>query len=116
MAIEPRSASATRNRRSEPRWRTPLQSGKIFDERHRFLIDCQIYDRSAHGVRIRLVANILMPGRIRIFNEIAKELFDAKIAWQRNQDVGLRILSQVEWRHLTRAQIAVMGITPDDKG
>ncbi|MGO9007039.1 MAG: PilZ domain-containing protein [Beijerinckiaceae bacterium] len=94
--MEPRTAFAAREKRSEPRWRTRLQSAKILDVHGRFLIDRRIYDRSAHGARLRLAAHFVVPGRIGFVDELANQSFDAKVAWQRNQEIGVRILSRAK--------------------
>jgi hypothetical protein len=80
-----------RNRRTEPRVRTRLRSGKLLDRNKIFLTDCSIFDRSAHGARLRLFANVDLPERFGLYDEIAKQLFDAKVAWRRGQDVGVRL-------------------------
>jgi hypothetical protein len=105
MAVELRTASAMRNKRSEPRWRTRLQSGKIFDSHNRFLTDCQVHDRSTHGARLRVVVNAALPSRLRFFDEVAKQLFEVQVAWQRGQDIGAKFVGQI---HVTEAQSAVL--------
>ncbi|MGD1036132.1 MAG: PilZ domain-containing protein [Roseiarcus sp.] len=80
------------NRRSEPRVRTRLRSGKLLDRDKIFLTDCSIFDRSTHGARLRLFANVDLPERFRLYDEASKQLFDAKVAWRRGQDVGVRLL------------------------
>ena len=80
------------NRRSEPRVRTRLRTGKLLDRNKKFLTDCSIFDRSTHGARLRLFANVDLPERFRLYDEASKQLFDAKVAWRRGQDVGVRLL------------------------
>ncbi len=84
----PQPAAKSGEKRSEARRRTRLLSGKILDLENKFLIDCQINNRSAHGVRLILVAKIKVPRRFRLFSDIDGELAEAVVAWQRGQNIG----------------------------
>ena len=88
-------AADGQNLRSEPRVRTRLRGGKLFDQHNKFLIDCSIFDRSNHGARLRLFAIKVLPARLRLYDEACKQVFDAEVAWARGQDVGLRLLSPI---------------------
>jgi hypothetical protein len=79
------------NLRSEARMHTRLRSGKLFGRHKAFLTDCSIFDRSTHGARLRLFANIVLPERFCLYDDAAKQLYDAKVAWRRGQDVGVRL-------------------------
>lgn len=83
-----RPAAKSGDKRGEARRRTRLVSGKILDRDNKFLIDCQIHNRSAHGVRLILVAKIKVPRRFRLFSDIDGELAEAVVAWQRGQNIG----------------------------
>ena len=85
--IGPNGASG--DKRAESRQRTRLLSGKILDLDNKFLIDCQIHNRSAHGARLILVAKIKVPRRFRLFGDIDGELVQAIVAWQRGQNLGV---------------------------
>ena len=50
--VKPKDAG---DKRSAHRRRTRLRSGKLLDPRNALLIDCQVYDRSEKGARIRLI-------------------------------------------------------------
>jgi hypothetical protein len=76
-------------KRGETRRRTRLRSGKILDARNKFLVECQVYDRSARGARLRLVANIFMPPRLRLFDDETKLVCDARVIWRRNHELGV---------------------------
>ena len=95
MDAMPQTADRSRNKRSEPRWRTRLQSGRILDSRNRVLTDCQVHDRSGHGARLRIPVNAALPSRFRFFDDVAKQLFEVQLAWQRGQDAGVRFLAQI---------------------
>jgi len=89
MVIE-KKTSGDRDRRGEDRRRTRLRSGKILDSQNKFLIECQVHDRSAQGARLRLVANVFTPTRIRLFDDEAKTVQDARIVWRRDRELGVR--------------------------
>jgi hypothetical protein len=76
-------------KRTEARRRTRLRSGKILDARNKFLVECQVYDRSPRGARVRLVANVFMPPRLRLFDDETKVVRDARIIWRRNHELGI---------------------------
>ena len=65
--------AALGERRVSPRRRTRLRSGKVVDSRSAYLIDCQIYDWSGTGARLRLFDNISVPGRDQLFEVFQKE-------------------------------------------
>jgi hypothetical protein len=44
--------------RNEQRSRTRLRTGKITSLINRFIVECQLHDRSPTGARIRLMANV----------------------------------------------------------
>jgi hypothetical protein len=96
------------DKRSTPRRRTRLRSGKILDPRNAFLIECQIYDRSENGARLRLVANIPMPGKIRLYEDAPERLTDAFVVWRKNGEVGICFASCVHSRKITPAQLACL--------
>lgn len=95
------------DKRTEGRRRTRLRSGKILDLANKFLIDCQIHNRSAHGARLILAAKIKAPRRFRLFSDTDGELVDAKIIWQRGQNIGVTFLEEKP-AALTTAQIAAL--------
>ncbi|MGP8233446.1 MAG: hypothetical protein ACLQL2_12410 [Methylovirgula sp.] len=95
------------DKRTESRKRTRLRSGKILDDANKFLIDCQINNRSEHGARLILVAKIKLPRRIRLFSDLDGELLEAAIAWQRGQNVGVTFPPQAK-PDLTAAQITAL--------
>ena len=66
--VKPKDAG---DKRSARRRRTRLRSGKLLDPRNALLIDCQIYDRSEKGARIRLIGECPVPRSIRLYEEFA---------------------------------------------
>jgi hypothetical protein len=77
------------DKRMEGRRRTRLLSGKVLNLDNKFLIDCQIHNRSAHGARLILVAKVKVPRRLRLFSDIDGALVEAEVAWQRGQNIGV---------------------------
>jgi hypothetical protein len=112
MAAEPQTAGVGGSKRSEPRWRTRLQSGRILDSRNRVLTDCQVHDRSSHGARPRIPVIATLPSRFRFFDDIAKQLFEVQLAWQRGQDAGIRFLAQIHVTESQGATLATKGSKP----
>jgi hypothetical protein len=104
--IEPRAAA--RSNRLEARRRTHLQCGMVLDLCNRFLIDCQIYDRSSGGARLRLPAGLKLPRRIRLFDELAKQMLEAEIAWRNGQNIGVSFLAQAGPSCLSETQITAL--------
>ena len=82
----------TRESRVSPRQRTRLRSGQIFDPLKRELIDCQIYDRSETGARLRLFANIQFPPKIRVYEDQPDRRNDALIVWRKGREIGVRFI------------------------
>lgn len=97
-------------KRAERRWRTHLRSGKIVDGRTCILTESQTRDRSARGARLRLAANVVLPRRIRFFDDVTKRMFEAMVAWQRGREIGVILLREVDPRGLTRAELFRLGI------
>lgn len=96
------------DRRSMRRRRTRLRSGKILDIRNVFLIECQIYDRSDTGARLRLVGDISLPSRIRLYEDASERLFDAAIAWRKGRVIGICHTVDNQARPITRPQLAYL--------
>lgn len=105
--VEPKPP-AKGDKRTEARRRTRLSSGKILNPDNKFLIDCQINNRSAHGARLILVAKVKVPRRLRLFSDIDGALVEAKVAWQRGQNVGVTFLCDAEPLPLGAAEIRAL--------
>jgi hypothetical protein len=89
--VQPAARPSGRDMRVEQRRRTRLRSGKIVDLRNRFLCDCLLHDRSLGGLRVRLVQDVALPARIRIYDDEAHGLIAADIVWRRGRDLGIRM-------------------------
>ena len=88
--IEPRSGE----KRAQIRRRTRLRSGKVLSAGNRFIADCRIFDRTAVGVRVRLCNDVLLPLRVRLFDDEQQILADADIVWRQDREIGLCIISK----------------------
>ena len=100
--------AALRERRVSPRRRTSLRSGKVVDPRSAYLIDCQIYDWSGTGARLRLFDNISVPGRIQLFEDISERMINAMIVWRRRREIGIYFIPYARNVNLTKAHLACL--------
>jgi hypothetical protein len=98
--------AALGERRLSRRRRTRLRSGKIVDPRSAHLIDCQIYDWSGMGARLRLFDSVSVPGRIQLFEDVSERLINATIVWRRSREIGIRFVPYARKCTLTKAQLA----------
>jgi len=80
-------------RRDEPRRRTRLRSGKVANMNGSFLIDCQIFDRSQKGARLRLSESCQLPDHIKLFDDEHNTLSVAVIIWADDRDIGVEFLT-----------------------
>lgn len=96
------------DKRSTRRRRTRLRSGKILDLRNSFLIECQIYDQSNKGARLRLVGDVSMPNRIRLYEDAPERVVDALVVWRKNREIGICFAPYGRGRPITKAQLAYL--------
>ena len=97
-------------KRTQRRWRTHLRSGKIVDGRTCILTESQVRDRSARGARLRLPAHVVLPQTIRFFDDVTTHMFEASVAWQHGQEIGVTFLKEVDPHGLTQAELFRLGI------
>ncbi len=91
-------------KRSSQRRRTHLRSGIILDAASPYFVECQIFECSKTGARLRLFSNVHVPFRIRLFDEVAKRLTDATVVWRRHREIGIRFAPSSRPRELTNAE------------
>lgn len=105
---------ASVDKRSSPRQRTRLHCGKIVDPRSETLIECQIYDLSEGGARLRLFAHVGFPAQIALFEPLSERLREASIVWSRSNEVGISFLPRTHARGLTAEELARLraGLNP----
>ncbi|MHB2209735.1 PilZ domain-containing protein [Methylobacterium sp. CM6257] len=56
------------------------------------VIDCTLRDRSESGARIKVQSVIGIPDEFRLLVEPTGETVQAKVAWRRPNEIGVRIL------------------------
>jgi hypothetical protein len=85
-----RPAASSGEKRGNERRRSRLYSGKLLDPNNRFLCECLVYDRSSTGLRIKLMKNVGLPTRCRLFDDATGEVRAVTTVWRRETFVGLR--------------------------
>jgi hypothetical protein len=87
-----------KDRRQPPRKRTRLRCGKILDRNGRFLIECQVHDRTANGAHLRLMSSIALPRHIQYFDDEQRAILDAEIIWRKKAEIGVHFLTALDAR------------------
>lgn len=88
------------DRRSAVRIQTQ-RSGKVLCGL--FAWDCVIRDLSSSGARVQMLASSAPPGQAQLVDLVAGLAHDVAVAWQRDREVGMRILKTYDLRGLTPA-------------
>jgi hypothetical protein len=101
--VKPRDAG---ERRLARRHRTRLRSGKILDPHNAQLIECQIYDRSEKGARVRLIGYTPVPSKIRLYEESPERLLEALVVWRKDREIGLSFNPNAPPRLISKSQLA----------
>jgi hypothetical protein len=83
-------------KRTQSRRRVRLRSGKLADPRGKFLADCQIYDRSTEGARLRLDTGTTVPDEALLFDDERNVLTAISIAWRRQNELGIRFIMELD--------------------
>jgi uncharacterized protein len=83
---------AFRDMRREERRRTRFRSGELLDLKGRLLTECTICDRSKTGARVRLTRTLGPLCCLRFHDDVDKTTVEARVAWRRNNEVGLAFL------------------------
>jgi uncharacterized protein len=82
------------DKRREPRKRTRLRSGKLFDLKGELLAECTICDRSYSGARVRVSKSVGPNCILRFQDEVDKTTVEARVAWRRANEIGLAFLTR----------------------
>jgi hypothetical protein len=90
-AVTYKIVEETIERRREKRRPARLQSGKILDERERFLTEFTFRNRGETGVRLRLAHRVALPRSILLFDDLRGAIFVGAVIWQRGCDAGCRL-------------------------
>jgi hypothetical protein len=83
---------AIRDRREERR-RTHFRQGKLFTASGKFLSQCTICDRSENGARVRVDKEFAPQKVVRFTDDVDNIVVEAKVAWQRGNELGLAFLT-----------------------
>lgn len=83
----------TSNRRREKRRDVRLQSGKIIDQGEQFVVECLFRNIGETGCMLRLRKSIGLPNRIRVYDDVAREILSLLVVWRRGPDIGCRIIA-----------------------
>jgi len=85
---------ALRDIRREERRTTRFRQGRLFNSYGSFLSKCMICDRSQNGARVRVVEPLARLEVVRLLDEVDKIVVEAKVAWQRGNELGLAFRTQ----------------------
>ena len=96
------------DKRAAHRRRTRLRAGKVLDIANGFLTDCQIYDRSPAGARLRLLGGGEVPRAIRLYEDERDSVLDADVVWRRGREVGIRLVGFARGPALTPAHLTAL--------
>lgn len=88
------------DRRSAVRIQTN-RSGKVLCGA--FAWDCVIRDLSSSGARVQMLSSSAPPGQAQLVDLAAGLAHDVSIAWQRDREVGMRIIRTYDLRGLAPA-------------
>jgi len=68
-----------------------------------FAWDCVIKDLSSSGARIQMLSGNAPPSKAQLIDLVAGLAHDATVAWQRDREIGLRIVKTYDLRGLAPA-------------
>ncbi len=77
------------------------RSGKILCGA--FAWDCVIRDLSSQGAKIQMLSNTVPPGQAQLVDLAAGLAHDVTVAWQRDRELGLRVVRTYDLRGLAPA-------------
>ena len=77
------------SRREKPRCRTRLRTGKVADLDGKFLTECQIFDRSEKGARLRLAEICELSDHFKLFDDEYDILIIATVIWIDDREIGV---------------------------
>lgn len=73
-----------------PRRRTRLRSGKVADRDGRFIVECQILNRSDSGARLRLVQPADVPDEGLLFDDEFASARPIEVIWRQQREIGVK--------------------------
>lgn len=88
------------DRRGAPRMSTQ-RAGKVLCGA--FAWDCVIRDVSESGIRVQMLAGVTPPAKVQLVDLSVGLAHDLQVAWQKEREVGFKILKTHDLRGLTHA-------------
>jgi hypothetical protein len=92
-ADETPAAGKGAERRGSARRRLRLRSAKLLDSHNRFICECLVRDESPHGLCLKLMKNVGLPARYRLYNDETGLLSVVATMWRRSEMLGVRYCS-----------------------
>jgi hypothetical protein len=92
---------AIREIRREKRRPTRFRQGKLYEASGIFLAQCTICDRSKGGARVRVEQQLMPLEVVRFHDDVEKIIVEAKVAWQRGNELGLAFLNAAKTAELS---------------
>lgn len=77
-------------RRSNARRRLRLRSAKLLDPQNKFICECLVRDESPQGLCLKLMKNVGLPPRFRLYNDETELLNIVATIWRRGELLGVR--------------------------
>ena len=74
------------------RRRTRLRSGKLLSLSGQFLSDCQFYDISGGGARVRVLDGKAVPERFWLFDDQHGQALLTETVWRKGLEIGARFV------------------------
>jgi hypothetical protein len=102
------SHPGSEERRNDPRRRTRLRWGKVVDAGNRFIVECQIRERSPEGARLLLVKQANLPDRIGLFDDAELSIRTAEIMWRRSLEIGIRFTPELDSDDIKETDLAAL--------
>ena len=99
---------ASGDRRHDQRRRTRLRSGKVVDADNRFIVECQIRERSREGARLLLVRPATIPDRVGLFDDAELKIKTAEIIWRQALEVGIRFTAELDSDEIKESDLAAL--------
>jgi hypothetical protein len=96
-------------KRASERRRSRLRSGKLLDQNNRFLCECLVHDRSSAGLRIKLMKNVSLPGRCRLYDDETGDVRSVATVWRRDSILGMRYFADEGAAVPQKAKAALRG-------
>ncbi|MCO4315677.1 PilZ domain-containing protein [Phyllobacterium sp. 21LDTY02-6] len=84
------------DQRLEERKRTRLRSGKIISVDGRFIVECQFYDLTENGARIRLARKAIVPEQFWLFDDQYCGVLLGQSVWSEGMEIGIRFITPAD--------------------